>query len=193
MSDSDSIHLSRLIDRLDAGEKVKLLPFWGHTEKVPGRVDKSCFSQWYSAPFSDGGNSFATAEHYMMFGKAQLFGDRSTAAKILEDPRPAVAKKLGRGVRDFDEARWAAARFDLIVAGNVLKFGQHPALRSFLINTGDTVLVEASPTDRVWGIGLAATDERASNPREWNGLNLLGFALMQARETLARQFTQGAS
>jgi ribA/ribD-fused uncharacterized protein len=69
--------------------------------------------------------------------------------------------------------------------GNLAKFAQHPDLAGFLLGTRERVLVEASPVDRVWGIGLAAGDERAGSPREWRGLNLLGFALMAAREALA--------
>jgi ribA/ribD-fused uncharacterized protein len=184
MAPPDDSHLADLIRRTDGGERLKLLHFWGHTERTPGAIDKSCFSQWYPAPFASNGNTYATAEHYMMFHKAELFGDKGTAAKILEDARPAVAKKLGREVRDFDETRWSAKRFDLVVQGSILKFTQNPKLGEFLTNTGQLVLVEASPTDRVWGIGLAADDERASDPRQWRGLNLLGFALMQARERL---------
>jgi ribA/ribD-fused uncharacterized protein len=91
---------------------------------------------------------------------------------------------LGRQVRGFDEEAWTAARYDIVVAGSVAKFGQHEDLRAFLLATGERVLVEASPLDRVWGIGLAADDERASSPDRWVGLNLLGFALMDAREKL---------
>jgi len=76
---------------------------------------------------------------------------------------------------------------DLIVAGNMAKFGQHPDLREFLLGTGDRVLVEASPRDRIWGIGLAAGDERATSPDDWLGLNLLGFALMEVRHQLRDQ------
>ena len=78
-------------------------------------------------------------------------------------------------------------RFDLVVTGNMAKFGQHRDLREFLVGTGDRVLVEASPQDRIWGIGLAADDERAASPRQWLGLNLLGFALMEVRHRLKNQ------
>lgn len=71
-----------------------------------------------------------------------------------------------------------------MVRGNIAKFGQHPELRDFLLSTRDRVLVEASPRDRVWGIGLSASDERATSPATWQGLNLLGFALMAARDGL---------
>jgi len=74
--------------------------------------------------------------------------------------------------------------FEIVVAGSVAKFGHDPGLREFLLATGDRVLVEASPRDRVWGIGLGASSERAEDPRQWRGLNLLGFALMRARAAL---------
>jgi ribA/ribD-fused uncharacterized protein len=117
-------------------------------------------------------------------GQARLCGDAETAGKILAAPHPGAAKALGRQVRGFDEQRWAEHRFDVVVAGNMAKFGQHHQLREFLIGTGSRVLVEASPQDRVWGIGLAAGDEQAGSPENWPGLNLLGFALMEVRRRL---------
>ena len=85
---------------------------------------------------------------------------------------------------NYDDATWQAARFDIVCAGNLGKFSQNPALQTFLLNTGDKILVEASPQDRIWGIGLAASDPRAADPLQWLGENLLGFALMQVRAQL---------
>ena len=99
---------------------------------------------------------------------------------------PRQAKDLGRRVRGFDEEKWVATRFELVVRGNLAKFDQHANLREFLLGTGERVLVEASPVDRIWGIGLAADDERAEKPGLWRGLNLLGFALMEVRRALRR-------
>lgn len=181
---SDARHRDDLIATFERGERRKLLPFWGHTPKRDDVVDKSCLSQWYPAPFVVAGRRFATAEHWMMFGKATLFRDAAIAQRVLDDDRPAVVKKLGREVAGFDDALWQQARFALIVEGSLHKFRAHPALREWLLATGDLVLVEASPTDRIWGIGLAADDDAANDPRRWRGLNLLGFALMQARATL---------
>lgn len=121
----------------------------------------------------------------MMWGKAMAFGDTEVAEQVLVAGHPKQAKDLGRGVRGFNEIIWDARRFDIVVAGNVAKFGQHEELRQYLLGTGSRVLVEASPIDRVWGIGLAADDPRAENPAAWRGLNLLGFALMAARAQLA--------
>ena len=89
-------------------------------------------------------------------------------------------------MRGFDDAVWQRERYGIVVEGSVHKFASDPALRAYLLCTGDRVLVEASPLDRIWGIGLAADDERALDPARWRGLNLLGFALMEARERLRR-------
>lgn len=158
--------------------------FWGHTAPPGGGVGKHCLSQWWPAPFGVDGCTYRTAEHFMMAEKARLFDDQAAAARILAAAGPAAAKKIGRQVRGFSEERWAAARFDIVVRGSVAKFGGDPALRAYLLDTGDQVLVEASPRDRIWGIGIAEADPRAEAPERWPGLNLLGFALMEARRQL---------
>lgn len=119
----------------------------------------------------------------MMAEKAALFRDSEVREKILQAPNPSAVKALGRKIRNFDEAAWVANRFPIVVRGNTAKFEQNPNLGEFLRNTGASVLVEASPVDRIWGIGLAQNDEKANNPNLWEGLNLLGFALMQVRES----------
>jgi ribA/ribD-fused uncharacterized protein len=88
---------------------------------------------------------------------------------------------LGQEVRGFDEEIWRHHRFGIVVKGNQAKFTQNETLKVFLLNTKARVLVEASPVDRVWGIGLAEDDPHATNPEKWRGLNLLGFALMKVR------------
>lgn len=168
-----------------AGSRPRLLLFWGHQPSRDGRLGKECFSQWFPAPFELEGVRFPTAEHYMMWKKARLFGDEAVAARILAASSPAAAKKLGRAVRNFDDDVWTAHRFEIVVGASVAKFAQNAAPKTYLFGTTPQVLVEASPFDRVWGIGLRASDERAQNPLLWNGLNLLGFALMQARAELA--------
>ncbi len=166
---------------LDQGRRFKYVYFWGHRGSG---VSASCFSQWWPAAFKVGGFRFATAEHYMMWRKATLFGDDEVAAKVLTASHPKQAKDFGRQVRGFSQAAWEAARYEIVVAGNTAKFSQHPELGRFLAGTGQRVLVEASPVDRVWGIGLAADDPRAALPRSWRGLNLLGFALADVRASL---------
>ncbi|HBF78446.1 MAG TPA: DUF1768 domain-containing protein [Streptomyces sp.] len=166
------------------GERVKYLAFWGHRPRADGRIGESCLSQWWPAPFTVDGVTYASAEHWMMAGKARLFGDAEGEARAVAAGSPAAAKKAGRLVRGFEEEVWARERFALVVAGSVHKFGQDPALKRFLLGTGGRVLVEASPVDRIWGIGLAKDDPRAADPASWRGLNLLGFALMEARAQL---------
>ncbi|MEV5768956.1 NADAR family protein [Micromonospora sp. NPDC052213] len=169
---------------LATGGGVKYLFFRGHQPQPDGSIGPGCLSQWWPAPFVVDGIRYATAEHYMMVSKARLFGDEAIAAQMLTVPHPGAVKALGRQGRDFDQATWDACSFDLVVAGNVAKFGQHPDLGQYLSRTGNRVLVEASPADRVWGIGLSATDPRAHDPAHWRGRNLLGFALMRARAQL---------
>lgn len=171
--------------RIEArGGRLKFVFFWGHQPQRDGSVGAGCLSQWWPAPFAVDGTRYPTGEHFMMERKARLFGDADVAARILAARHPGAAKALGRQVRGFDEAAWNAHRYAIVVAANTAKFGQHPALREFLLGTGDRVLVEASPLDRVWGIGLAAGDERSGRPSAWRGLNLLGFALMEVRANL---------
>ncbi|CAG6392457.1 NADAR family protein [Streptomyces cocklensis] len=179
----------RSVDALIAyaadGRRVKYLHFWGHRPQRDGSTGAGCLSQWWPAPFTVDGVTYATAEHWMMAGKARLFGDHDAEQRALAAGHPKAAKTVGRTVRGFDDAVWERERFALVAEGSRHKFGQHPDLRRFLLATAERVLVEASPLDRVWGIGLAADDERADDPARWRGLNLLGFALMEAREQLA--------
>jgi ribA/ribD-fused uncharacterized protein len=166
------------------GGQPRYLFFWGHRPPPGGGVGRGCLSQWWPVPFTVDGLEYPSAEHYMMAAKARLFGDEARASRIREAPHPGAAKAIGREVAGFDAGEWSRHRFDIVVAGNVAKFGQHDDLRQYLLGTGDRVLVEAAPNDRIWGIGLAADDERAASPGSWLGLNLLGFALMEARGRL---------
>lgn len=173
-----------LIRAVRAGAGIKYLHFWGHRPRPDGQLSASCLSQWWPSRFVVDGVDYATAEHWMMAGKARLFGDAEAERRVMAAGHPAEAKKAGRLVRNFDEAAWERERFEMVARGSVHKFGADPRLREYLLGTGDRVLVEASPVDRIWGIGLAATDEAAEDPSRWKGLNLLGFALMEARERL---------
>ncbi|WP_307677584.1 NADAR family protein [Streptomyces sp. V4I2] len=173
-----------LTSEVRSGAKVKYLHFWGHRPRPDGQVGASCLSQWWPSPFTVDGVAYRTAEHWMMASKARLFGDPEAERAAVEARSPAQAKKAGRLVRGFDDAVWERERYGIVVEGSVHKFAAHADLREFLLGTGNRVLVEASPLDRIWGIGLAADDERAGNPELWRGPNLLGFALMEARGRL---------
>ncbi|MCT2590182.1 NADAR family protein [Streptomyces sp. N2-109] len=177
----DVTELRRLEQR---GQRLKFLYFWGHRPPRGGGIGSGCLSQWWQADFAVEGVTYRSAEQCMMAEKAWLFGDERTAARILAARDPGEIKALGRQVARFDEETWEAHRYAIVVRANVAKFGQHPQLRDYLLTTGRRVLVEASPVDRIWGIGLAADDDRAARPAEWRGLNLLGFALMDARAAL---------
>jgi ribA/ribD-fused uncharacterized protein len=179
--------LEALLAEVRRGGRPKYLFFWGHKAGAPGTVGKECLSQWWPAPFEVEGQRYATAEHFMMAEKARLFGDEAARARILEARSPAAAKRLGREVRPFDERTWATARSRIVETGSFEKFRQNPPLAAFLGGTAERVLVEASPVDRIWGIGLPAGDPHAGDPERWRGLNLLGFALMTARELLRGQ------
>ena len=147
-------------------------------------TEASPFSQWYRCSFTAGGHTFNCAEQYMMHGKAMLFDDAEVAAEILAADHPRKHKALGRKVRRFDDAVWKREREQIVLAGNRAKFTQDPALREQLLATRGTTLVEASPYDRIWGIGLSATDPRAQDPAKWRGQNLLGQILTSLRDEL---------
>jgi ribA/ribD-fused uncharacterized protein len=171
--------------KFKAGDRMKYLFFWGHQAAKDGSITAACFSQWWPAPFEAGGERYRTAEHWMMAEKARLSGDAEMRRRILQAGSPAEAKQLGREVRGFDPAVWNARKSEVVAEGNMHKFSAHPALKAFLIATGNRVLVEASPVDRVWGIGMAADHPQINNPLCWRGENLLGYALMEVRDRLA--------
>lgn len=178
------------------GPETGAVYFWRETHPDTGYL-----SQWYDCPFRDGTNRnliYKTAESYMMYQKAILFGDTQIAGEILRSDSPKKVKSLGRKVRNFDEAVWNRERERVVYEGNILKFttalseegitrgncpGSPPvgeSLRALLLSTGDKELVEASPFDRIWGVGF--TERHAGEMRADWGLNLLGKALMEVRE-----------
>lgn len=122
----------------------------------------------------------------MMAAKARLFNDAEMEKEILKAATPNQAKALGRKVKNFDPKLWDEHKCQIVTQGNLLKFSQNQKFKDFLLSTGDKVLVEASPYDRIWGIGMLETDSRVENPLLWNGENLLGFALMEVRDELRR-------
>lgn len=168
----------------NSGKPIKYLFFWGHQPSKNGDITKSCFSQWWESSFVIDSIEYKTVEHYMMAEKARLFHNPIIWQKIIECKSPAEAKKWGRQVEGFNLDIWEAKRFEIVKKGNYHKFSQNKPLAAFLINTNERVLVEASPVDSIWGIGLAEDHEDASNPEKWRGLNLLGFALMEVRDEL---------
>lgn len=176
---------SWLIERIRKGEPVEYLFFWGHQPSPDDRITSSCLSQWWPCDFSDRW-VYCSTEQYMMARKAELFQDYEILQKIRTETDPKAIKKLGRQVHDFDPAVWDKVKFQYVIAGNDLKFSQNQELANFLLSSGNAILVEASPNDCIWGIGMGKNDPASNNPEKWNGENLLGFALMEVRDHLRR-------
>ena len=142
------------------------------------------FGQWTMSGFEVDGISYNCAEQYMMAEKARLFEDQDALSKIMASESPRTQKALGQKVRGFSESTWREHREQIVTRGNLAKFSQDRERREELLETGEATLVEASPLDRIWGIGLRADDPRVLDPHQWQGLNLLGKALMSVRQSL---------
>ena len=177
-----------LIDRSAEGFELDFLFFWHPEPPTRKPVGPFVLSQWYEHPFVHEGDLYGSAEHLMMVKKAELFGDFDTAEQIKTVVTPREAKALGRQVRNFNEELWLQHRSQIVESVSLAKFGSDDDLAEYLLSTGTHVLVEASPHDRVWGIGLEDVHPDARDPRRWPGENLLGFALMTVRDQLAGPF-----
>lgn len=147
---------------------------------------ESPFSQWFKADFTVDGVQYTSAEQYMMHQKALLFGDQQIADKIMKTRSASVQKKLGRQVSGFDQTTWESECQRIVYEGNQAKFTQNEDLLAALLATQGTTLVEASPDDRIWGVGLAEEDPRIRNRKTWRGTNWLGEILTRLREEIGR-------
>lgn len=172
------------IERILENNQNDFLFFWGHQPSKDGTITKTCFSQWWMCSFKVDEIEYKSAEHFMMAKKAELFKDITVMEKIIKTNSPADVKKLGREVKNYNDDVWLENRFEIVKKANLHKFNQNPDLKRFLLSTNEKVLVEASPVDPIWGIGMASDHKNSSNPLEWEGLNLLGFALMEVRDEL---------
>lgn len=162
--------------------------FYSHTKsKYPKGCEHYVFSQFYPCTFEEDGVRYQFAEQYMMAKKAELFGDLATLSLIMESSDPKTIKALGRKVTPFDAGRWAQVSYEVVKHGNYLKFSQNPKLRDILLSTGDTLIVEASSTDKIWGIGLSTTKAKETPEEKWPGKNLLGKALTNVRDSLKKE------
>ncbi|WP_294767615.1 NADAR family protein [uncultured Rhodoferax sp.] len=142
------------------------------------------FSNWNLGTFTVEGRSFNCAEQFMMFTKAMLFGDVQIANQIMAESNPRKQKALGRQISGYVDAVWQNQAEDLMFPGLFAKFTQDPDRKAAILATGDTLLVEASPDDVVWGIGLEESDPRCLNPEEWLGQNKLGRVLTRVRDAI---------
>ena len=143
-------------------------------------------SQWYPSKFEYKGVTYTSAEQWMMAMKALCMKDYLSYTKIMNSTDPKYMKQVGRNMKNYDDKKWSEQRYDVVVFGNFLKFNQNIELREWLINTKDQLIVEASPIDKIWGIGLSVKDAYAG--KKWQGDNLLGKAIMEVREKLNRKF-----
>lgn len=147
------------------------------------------FSQWFPSPFTIEGVQYNCAEQYMMAKKAQLFGDDEALAEIMAATHPAHQKSVGRSVKNFNEDQWNAVARDVVFRGNMAKFSQDDALCRYILATGDIEIVEASPEDVIWGIGLSADHPDAQDKSKWKGTNWLGQVIMDVRESIRKAKT----
>ena len=155
--------------------------FWGHKGNSPNK----CLSNWYPASFVDEDNKqFVNTEQYMMYHKAILFNDNVTGEEILNLSNPNLIKKKGRQVKNFVESIWQENALIIVYNGCLLKFSQNESLKKYLLSTGDRLLVEASPYDKIWGIGMDEKTALKTSPDKWRGTNWLGECLIKVRKTL---------
>ena len=159
--------------------------FWKHYNNKKF-LTKSCLSQFFPCKFKSNDIEYNCAEQYMMSEKAKLFKDEEIYQLILKETSPDKIKRLGRQIKNFNNREWDKNKLNIILQGNILKFSQNEDLKKFLIETGDKILVEASPYDKIWGIGLDQNNPDSRNPHKWNGLNLLGFTLMKVRDIIKK-------
>lgn len=151
---------------------------------------RSKFGQWHMSDMYDPqtGLTFNCAEQFMMYKKAELFGDKKIMNAIMATDDPRTQKNLGREVANYDEDKWNAVAVEIVAYGNYLKFTQNPKLLKLMFKHKDRILVEASPIDKKWGIGLAEEDPRALDESQWQGENLLGVALMKTRDRILNDY-----
>ena len=148
------------------------------------------FSQWYCCEFTENGITYNGTEQYMMAKKAHFFGDTESYDLIMSMKEPWDQKAQGKKVKNFNKEHWENYCRPMVRQGNMLKFSQNPELKQYLMNTGDAEIVEASPTDTIWGIGLAENDPRAYDKSQWRGTNWLGIAIMEVRDEFKRDIVR---
>ena len=143
------------------------------------------FGQWTFRDMVDqDGVRYNCCEQYMMAQKARLFGDKKSFDAIMQEPDPKAQQSLGRLVQNYDQGIWDANKEKIVYDGNILKFSQHEDLGQRLLETAPKILVEASPSDLVWGVGLKEDDPLILDEANWRGENLLGKVLMRVRGDL---------
>jgi ribA/ribD-fused uncharacterized protein len=158
--------------------------FWESEPHKVGIIDESCFCQWLISDFYYNDQKYTSCEQWMMAEKARLFNDNQIRSEIFFNESPDVIKKLGRKIKGFNNEKWDKYKFSIVKFGNYLKFKQDKTMLNYMLSTKNKILVEASPYDKIWGIGLSKENQDVFDVNKWQGENLLGFAIMEARDLL---------
>jgi ribA/ribD-fused uncharacterized protein len=160
------------------------------TEKYYFFFQNCELSQFWKCDFTDPDDGllrFSSAEQYMHYKKAEFFGDREAAAIILANDSPLYCKRMGRRVRGFDAAAWDKESVKVVREATRLKFESTKNLMNALMRTGDRKIVETSPYDAIWGIGMNINDPRIEDEKNWTGKNLLGEILTEFRDSRLKE------
>lgn len=155
----------------------KYIFFWG-----------GIYSQWYKSKMIINGIEYNCCEQYMMHQKSLLFEpekNKEISEKIMKSLDPKEQKSLGRQLVGFNKEIWDSKSLSIVFKGNLSKFSQNKILLNEMMSTGNRIFVEASPNDKIWGIGLHYDDEGIDNPENWMGTNLLGQVLTIVRNELS--------
>lgn len=149
--------------------------FWG-----------SFLSNFYLCQLKDDKYSYNSSECYFMAKKAEYFNDQESLIKILNLKKPQEQKQVGKKVKGFNKELWEEVSYKIMLDGLRLKFTQNNELKNKLLATNNKTLVEGSPYDKKWGVGLKYDDDRILDESNWQGDNLLGKALMEIREEIKK-------
>lgn len=187
--------IDELREAKKSGKEFRYILFWTFQKEdiYLNPCNETCLSQWFPSNFEDeDGNKYCCCEQYMMAKKAELFGDKEILQKILESKNPEEIFKLGREVKNFDQKIWNRQCQEIVFKGNQFKFKQNKKLYDYITSIPlDTIFVEASPRDGIWGINLSATSKKAKDPLKWKGKNYLGFQLTRVRDYLISEIAEG--
>ena len=149
------------------------------------------YSQWSKSSFTEDGIDFPNAEFYMMYHKASVFESLDIQAEMIKvKNNPKAVKALGRKIKNFSDSKWDAHKLEIVEQASYLKFTQNPKLLKQLLAEQHLELVEASPVDKVWGIGLHYDNDKVLDKSNWKGQNLLGKCIMKARTKIINEETK---
>lgn len=145
------------------------------------------FSNWYACKYESDGESYNCSEQQFIAAKAKLFNDLSALKVIMGTDDPSVQKRAGRLVENYNNDEWEKVRYQAMLEAVQAKFFQNKKLGKILLNTKNKTIVEASPIDTIWGVGIDASNPDILDETKWKGQNLLGKALMEVRDLLREQ------